>query len=684
MAEQQERNDVNNRRDNVDSRDNRYNRYNRNYDRNNSDNQFNNTNRNDRRDNKEENKEINSEPRNVSVDLRTNIEKSVSGIGDLDSKRNQIISDLGTVNNMLVEFYDSQLNMYGAQGLRDAQGRTYAASNYTTPEEKLAAIESIIYYNTDRTRDFSKAFSDVQTQIKEQREKLKKKAVKLLDDNKKLIDDNKKLISDAKLEIHNDKEKSKQFEIERLEEKNKADVALNNKKFAEKKVEDIKKEIEELRKRQEDISMEIKNAKEDDAHAQATGKKKNSPHVGYYNAKSKEIESLTREIQQKENFVTDFNNQIIQFKEEYTTATNNLKIIEKKKSDLDAMTANKERNLATLESKNSELKKKFNSTIEPLEKAFDETVKGMYKNDQRLNYDKDSTLNNDGKESEVVPEEKEKDEQIDKESKSQDDGNGASVISGLPKDVTEEELSKNFITNFTDSSTGAQRRQILNGPGFKNIIAAMDSAGRFDRRHLRVALQDMQRDMQENVPSRIDFINNMKNIVSDGSIDFDELYDSMFTEYDDGSIEFNNFSKIEREELGNMQKLLDKFLDLKTNGQLTVEQAQLFEDNFAQFAKIGSLLENDSATNSRFLRGFKRLFKGDMYNTRRKLLISLSKYSEARFDELNNQYSKHNDFITQLGGKVENTPKYVENRGNIERTGRGLSQEVEDGKMNYR
>lgn len=655
-------------------RDNNYNRDNQRRNRNNR--------RQERKEEKVEEPKVEvNEARNIGVELGTNIGRTVSGTGDLDSKKNQIIADLSIVNNMLVDFYDSQLNSFGAQGFVDEQGRAYSATNYTTPEEKLVALEGIIYYSKDRTQSFTEAFNKTQTVIKEQREKLKNKAIKLLDDNKELINENKKLINDAKVEIANDKEQSKKLDINILEEKNKADAALTKQKFAESKIKEIKAELEKLREKQADISMEIKNAKEDDAHAQATGKKKNSPQAGYYNTKGKELESLTREIQQKENFISDFDAQVIDFKTEYANAMNSAKSIEQQRMNLDASIAKKEKNLETLENKNSELKKKLNATIEPLEQAFDENVVGMYKNDQRLNYEKDSSLNKDEKDKTEEPQEEK--EQTEEENEKEHTGaNGGTTPSELPADVTEEQLSRNFINNFARNTSDKDRKAIFNGPGYANLVLAMENATGADKRNLRDALLDMKYDLEEDIPDRYDFINKMGRILPAGEFDLDELYDNMFSEDKRGDIHISNFSKLNREELREMQKVLNKFEKLKADGNLTVEQAKIFEENFAKYAKMGSLLETGKGNG--IFGGFKRLFNGDMYNMRKRFSNSLSDYTDSNFEGLNAQYSKHNSFLSQLGKSVEDTPKYKENRGDVSNSSRTFRKQVEDGRMNYR
>lgn len=671
MAEQPERKNSYNREDRNNSR------------RNNNDRQQNN-NRYERREEKtEEPKAQATDSRNVTVDLRTNIGKSVSGIGDLDSKKNQIIADLGIVNNMLVDFYDQQLDAFGTQGLKDSQGRPYAAANYTTPEEKLSAIEGIIYYSKDRTQSFTEAFNKTQTVIKEQREKLKNKAIKLLDDNKELINDNKKLINDAKLDIENNKEQSKKLELNIADEKNKADAALAKQKFIEKKIEEIKDSLADLVTEQADINTEIENAKDAEIESNESGKKKNNSLSNYYNAKKERLGTLSREIQQKEKFIVDYNEQILDLKTEYDNAIKNAENLKKQKMNLDASTANKERNLGTLENKNSELKKKFNESVEPLEKAFDENVVGMYKNEQRLNYEKDSSLNKDDKDTTV--EQQADESQIENETvEKTQGGNGTSsaASAGLPADVTEEQLSSNFINNFIRNSSTSQRKQIFDGPGYANIIAAMDGASSSDRKKLRNAILDMQYDLEDEIPDRDEFKNKMGNIFPAGEFDLDDIYDSIFSEDRRGNVHIANFSKLEREQLREMQKALDKFEKLKADGNLTLEQAQIFEENFAKYAKMGSLLENSGG--NRFMKGFRRIFGGDMYNIRKGFLNSLSNYTDSRFTELNDQYSKHNSFLSQLGRNVESTPKYTENRGDVSRTDRRLSKQVEDGKMNYR
>ena len=81
--------------------------------------------------------------RDITVELKSNTAKTKNLI---DEKGPVTIANLkvqlAEVNNMLVEFYDAQIDAFGAQGLKDKAGNPYNASNYSTPEEKYIKRKS--------------------------------------------------------------------------------------------------------------------------------------------------------------------------------------------------------------------------------------------------------------------------------------------------------------------------------------------------------------------------------------------------------------------------------------------------------------------------------------------------------------------------------------------------------------
>ena len=626
--------------------------------------------------------------RNIAVDLRAALRNIDINLAALDDRSKEILTKLETVNASLEKFYDDQLNNFASEGFTDSEGRVVSPANYKTPAEKLAAIHGIVNYNMENKAQFEESYKRAVSMAKMKKEDLKRQSISILDDAKELMSENKKLMKDAEVEIEQNDEKSRGLAQKKIEEENAKKAAENSKKVTEEKLAEVKAEIEKLTQEMHDVSQEIKNAKEDEIKAKIedpTGRQRNQ--VGYYTTKSKELEELSAQIKQKEGYVADYTSEILNYKNQIETHKSNIKSIEKEKTTLDEINSEKKKNLEELRVQNKELIKKFWHTKEPLENAFEKNISGMYDDGIRLDYMKESTLGKD-KDTETAPTPEENvDEPTTEEKDANPKGNSAPAAgtgtvapsSVLPDNVSESQLASNFIYHFSHNMSASERRQVINGPGFDNLISAMESASMFERRHLRYSLLNIQEDLA--IPDREDFIRKMNLAIPGSGIDFDDIYDSLFAKNKDGDLTYNEFKSLSREQLRDIQKTLDYFSGLKFTGKLTEDQATLFESNFAQFAKIGILLQNDS---SRFRSAFRRIFKTGKYDSQKELLISFSRYSESRFKDMNAQFADLEGFKGKLGKQVIDSPRYAENQGRVDRRNRGLSNRTNDGKMTYR
>ncbi len=654
-------------------RDNNRNNNNNNYNNRNNDYQRNNGGyRNPRPQEEPKKEEVKEQDRDITVDLNSAKTKTSKMVNKSANKKVEDLKlELTDVNNMLDDFYSRMIDDFGAQGFKDKDGNPYNSSNYHTTEEKLSALEKITYSDPKRTSEFFRQNTQKVEQIKKAKTRLRDKAKKLLDKQKEVIDYNNELIKDAKVDIHKREKEVESIENKSAEEQKRWDGLETQKSEAEKQKQEIEDKIQKLNEAKKILLDKLDDMRRQEMAqpASGSGKQKNMQNNGYYQTQTQEIRSINDQITEQERFLSDVNSTITLCNKEQSEIDTLRKNLKDQKDNLESQIEEDKKNLNNLESTTNKLKSKHEKDIGDLNDAFNEQIKGFVNDDIKLEY-------SENKEKEEKTEETHEDmDQSSEQAEDKKDAPKAAASTNastapVPVELSERELANNIIYHLTHSSA-SDIRDMLNGPGFSDIIDAIDSCSAASRRDIIDILDNAQEDLE--LPDYAEYRRQMKSFMPSG-VSVDDVYDCLFQ-----NGEFKDFNSLSKKDIDMLQHVLDKYDTVKKN--LSEDQLAYFDENFAQFAKMGSILQRCNMNNRGLASIFNRIRNPRLQASRNRLLFSISKYTSKRFDTINSQMQSGYNLRKSLGQQVEETPEYKTGaRGNASRD-RGLRGKVGRGEL---
>ena len=218
----------------------------------------------------------------------------------------------------------------------------------------------------------------------------------------------------------------------------------------------------------------------------------------------------------------------------------------------------------------------------------------------------------------------------------------------------------------------AQIRNTLKGNGYSDLVDILDSASAGDKRHLRNILANSQDDL--GVIDKADFVSKLTNIVP-SEFDLEKLYDTIFDK--DGN--YVDFSKHNDEQINLLRSVMDYYNKAMYEQKLTFDQMKIFDENFAQYAKIGALMEKGSLSGG-FKGFFRNIFKGKTQAAKNHFLYSLVDYSDSYSGYLSRQYNYQSGIRAKLGEQVNPVESYAQRRPNFDSRSR-LKRKVENGEI---
>ena len=596
--------------------------------------------------------------RDITVELKSNTAKTKSLIKEKGPVTIASLKiSLAEVNNMLVEFYDAQLNAFGAQGLKDKDGNPYNAANYSTPEEKLTALEAITHYNLERNAEFTSAHKERIEEIKNKKALLKEKAEKILNTQKEAIEYNFELIKEAREYIHKKELESAEINTKKTETRAKVDALNNDKASYETQKADIQSKLDKLNAERKELQEKINEIREKELNQgnANNGKQRNNQNAGYYTAMSQQLRGLSDQITEQERNLTTINEKISICDHDIAELENGvLKSLDEKGRALESEIEGNNKRLKELETSTGKLVSKHDKDIDTLNDAFKEKVKGLVEDDIKLNYSDKKA--DEAKEKEELEAKSETPSNDDKTQANNSTATTTSTNMPVPSDASNLEYANTLVDNL--KRTSAEKiRWMINGEGYSDMIDAMDAADVLHKKDLMAIIENVQNDFE--LPDYNEFLDCIKDFAPK-KINPDDVYDCLFN---GGKI--NNFNSLNKKQIDMLQYVMDGYLKAKL--KLSGDQLESFEKNFAQFVKTGALLQRGSrlAFNNGIRGIFNNIFNRSLNASRNRLLYTMSDYTAARFKDLNATLKRKDEFKKDLGKKVEDYSEIPPTRGDV-------------------
>ncbi len=615
--------------------------------------------------------EVKEKDRDITVDLNSAKEKTARMVNKSASKKVEDLKlELTDVNNMLDDFYTHMIDDFGTQGFKDKDGNPYNSSNYHTTEEKLSALEKITYSDPKRTSEFCRQSNQKVEQIKKIKTRLRDKAQKLLDKQKEVIDYNNELIKNAKIDIHKREKEVESLENKSAEEQKRWDGFETQKDEAKKQKQEIENKIQKLNDTKKDLLNKLDDIRKQEMAQpiSGSGKQKNTQNNGYYQTQTQEIRSINDQIAEQERFLLDVNSTIALCSKEQSEIDTLRKNLKDQKNNLESQIEEDKRNLKNLEGNTDKLKSKHEKDVDDLNEAFNKQIKGFVNDDIKLDYSENKEEEKTEATHEEVDQSSEKTE--DKKDAPKAATSANSSTSPVPVELSEKELANNIIYNLMHSSS-SDIKNMLNGHGFSDIIDAIDGCDAMSRRNIMDILDNVQEDLK--LPDYYEYRKQMKAFMPSG-VSVDDVYDCLFQ-----NGEFIDFNSLSKNDIDMLQHVFDKYDTIKKN--LSEDQLLYFDENFAQFAKMGSIIQRCNMSNRGLAGIFNRIRNPRLQASRNRLLFSISNYTSKRFDTVNKQMQSGYNLRKTLGQQVEDIPEYKTSvRGNVSRD-RGLRGKVGRGEL---
>lgn len=519
----------------------------------------------------------------------TDTQSLIDSIGDIS---NGSVHDIIDKYDQISKDWNSFLDDQGAK-----YGLTFDPKQ--TDQEKIDMISERSFYDEKQDKGF---LSSLQQQIKENesdKENLTRQAQDLLDTQKQLVEKNNLLIEDLKKQL-----------AQELQENNELQNQIDSMQAEKDKKQQLKDKCENL-----DSALDFKiNQKKAELSSIENELSKLNPKDPEYQAKSDEKSKLESELNGL-----------------YDQRSNNKKDLADYDADIKSLDADITSSTAKRTAKDNELNGPDgkNDKINSLENKNKDLSKHLEEN--RRDFEAKGIAVN-------AP--------LTEQEKAQQ----AETKTALTE-TTDKERAKRMCQEFREAKTTDERRKVIDGYGYTDIVAMSKYLNIFDRKRMFNTIREEIDSID--IPDKADFDANMAEILKNSNSKALQSLDCY------GLLFANNaardFKSMSTEELRNIQKVFDEVNKSRNLiGKDNPELLEYFDKNFAQFAKTGSLMEK--VKTGRIKGFFADMFNGKQKAIRDKLTGSMRDYTQGIQNEKINKAKYENSIRVALGQEVIEVP----------------------------
>ena len=532
-----------------------------------------------------------------------NTQQLMNDLGDKSQKGTEVatlLADYRKTSTAWNSFLNSQIRSNGGD-----------PSSMSSEQEKIDFIREHTFYGGQ-----DKFLSELQGQVESRdsrRDQLKNIAEEILKKQQDLIEKNNKTIEELNEALKADIEKRDNLTTEIAEKQN---------------------EIDALKEKYQDRKGEIADL-EDEISALSADPDKNKAAI---NVKRKEISKLKQEQRDFSDKVSDLDAEI----KNKTKEKNKIKL--KGRQD----------KINQLSDKNNELKKHLDKNYKEMDSVFSKD--GIKLQNPSITVEQNSP------EPPSTPGDGAPQTGDGESSRGGNTGNVNTIAqtqqqqpqNALVK-LSDKQIAMNMSREFRQAKTTEERKKMIDGYGYTDLVAMLDRVGPFERKRISNALVEARDYMP--VPEEADLIANIQEITGDSRLS-NSAYRLLFS---NGNARY--FKDLSVDELRNIQRVMDIANERREEiGKSNPEALEYFDQNFANFVKTGSLVE-------RARTGWFKNFWADMVNGKQKaardnLSGSMRDYTMKIQDEKAKKVVYENNIRSMLGQEVKpvSDPMY-EDRG---------------------
>lgn len=540
-----------------------------------------------------------------------NTQQLMDDLGDKSQKGTEVdtlLSDYRKTATAWNSFLNSQIRSNGGN-----------PASLSSEQEKIDYIREHTFYGGQ-----DKFLSELQGQVERRdsrRDELKNLAEEILKKQQDLIEKNNKTIEELNEALKNDFEKKASLEKEIVEKE--------NEKFS------IDKKLGARNATLPTLQTELNNLQSDP-----------NPNKKLIADKSKEIQDLRAEISDLSDKSNDINAEIKNKNNELTN------LVGTSGTALD----DRQSKINDLSTKNNELKKHLDKNYKEIDAVFSKD--GIKIENPSV------TVEQNTPQTPSAPVE----EQPTNEGNDRKNNAGAGTVAGnavqtainqqaqnsLVK-LSDKQIAMNMSREFRQAKTTEERRKMIDGYGYTDLVAMLDRVGPIERIRISNALVEARDYMK--VPEEAELIANIQEITGDNILAGD-AYSLLFS-----SGKARYFKDLNVDELRNIQRVMEAANKRREEiGKTNPEALEYFDKNFASFVKTGSLVERSKTGWIKNL--FADLLNKDQKSVRDNIAGTMRDYTKKVQDEKANKAIYENNIRSMLGQEVKpvSDPMY-EDRG---------------------
>lgn len=560
----------------------------------------------------------------------TDTQSLIDSIGDIS---NGSVHDIIDKYDQISKDWNSFLDDQGAK-----YGLTFDPKQ--TDQEKIDMISERSFYDEKQDKGF---LSSLQQQIKENesdKENLTRQAQELLDTQKQLVEKNNLLIEDLK----------RQFAQE-LQENNELQNKIDSMQAEKNEKQQLKDKCEQL-----DSALEFKiNQKRAELSSIENQLSKLNPKDPEYQAKSdekskleSELDGLHDERSNNKKELADYDDAIKSLDADITSSTAQHTAKDHELNGPDG----KHDKINSLENKNKDLSKH----LEENRRDFD--AKGIAVNAPLTEQEKTQQQQQQTQQNPQA-----QTQQSQSQNQQTQKSQGKVVAGAAPAqsqqaeektaltETTDKERAKRMCQEFREAKTTDERRKVIDGYGYTDIVAMSKYLNIFDRKRMFNTIREEIDSID--IPDKADFDANMAEILKNSNSKALQSLDCYSLLFANNAA--RDFKSMSTEELRNIQKVFDEVNKSRNLiGKENPELLEYFDKTFAQFAKTGSLMEK--VKTGRIKGFFADMFNGKQKAVRDKLTGSMRDYTQGIQNEKVNKAKYENSIRVALGQEVIEVP----------------------------
>lgn len=560
----------------------------------------------------------------------TDTQSLIDSIGDIS---NGSVHDIIDKYDQISKDWNSFLDDQGAK-----YGLTFDPKQ--TDQEKIDMISERSFYDEKQDKGF---LSSLQQQIKENesdKENLTRQAQELLDTQKQLVEKNNLLIEDLK----------RQFAQE-LQENNELQNKIDSMQAEKDEKQQLKDKCEQL-----DSALEFKiNQKRAELSSIENELSKLNPKDPEYQAKSdekskleSELDGLHDERSNNKKELADYDDAIKSLDADITSSTAQHTAKDHELNGPDG----KHDKINSLENKNKDLSKH----LEENRRDFD--AKGIAVNAPLTEQEKTQQQQQQTQQNPQA-----QTQQSQSQNQQTQKSQGKVVAGAAPAqsqqaeektaltETTDKERAKRMCQEFREAKTTDERRKVIDGYGYTDIVAMSKYLNIFDRKRMFNTIREEIDSID--IPDKADFDANMAEILKNSNSKALQSLDCYSLLFANNAA--RDFKSMSTEELRNIQKVFDEVNKSRNLiGKENPELLEYFDKTFAQFAKTGSLMEK--VKTGRIKGFFADMFNGKQKAVRDKLTGSMRDYTQGIQNEKVNKAKYENSIRVALGQEVIEVP----------------------------